>query len=88
MSTDTGAVTVRLLLFAQFREALGERERDLSLEAGATPRDALARVCETRPQLGAIRDVVRFIVNGEFVGGDEPLREGDELAFVPPVAGG
>lgn len=31
---------------------------------------------------------VRFAVNGQYVEPDHALREGDELVFIPPVAGG
>ena len=31
---------------------------------------------------------VRFAVNGEYVEADHELKDGDELAFIPPVAGG
>lgn len=88
MDTATGTITVRLLLFAQFREALGEREREFALPPGATPRDALRLVADGSPRLRGLAPSVRFLVNAEFVPGDAPLRHGDELAFVPPVAGG
>jgi molybdopterin synthase catalytic subunit len=85
---ETATITVTLLLFAQYREALGGKERELEIQAGTTPSQALARVSAGNPQLEALRPVTRYLVNSEFVGGDEPLRDGDELAFVPPVAGG
>jgi molybdopterin synthase sulfur carrier subunit len=31
---------------------------------------------------------VRVAVNQELAGGDAPIREGDEIAFLPPVSGG
>ncbi len=89
MSTgDSSTITIRLLLFAQFREAFGARERSLQVPPGQTPRQVLAEVSTGRPRLLALGSVVRFIVNDEFTSGDHPLRDGDELAFVPPVAGG
>lgn len=33
-------------------------------------------------------DVVRIAVNQEYVTGNTPLSEGDEIAFFPPVTGG
>lgn len=88
MTTHGGMLTVRLLLFAQFRELLGDRERSVEVSEGTTPRALLARLSAGNPRLEALQSVVRFLVNSEFVSGVEPLREGDELAFVPPVAGG
>ena len=88
MKTESATITVRLLLFAQFREVLGGKEREITLERGTTPRGALAQLSAGRPRLESLSGVVRYIVNGEFVDGDGPLADGDELAFVPPVAGG
>jgi len=31
---------------------------------------------------------VRVAINGDFTGWDAPVREGDELVFMPPIAGG
>jgi molybdopterin synthase sulfur carrier subunit len=31
---------------------------------------------------------VRVAVNQELIRGDAPIREGDEIAFIPPVSGG
>ncbi len=88
MQTETQTITVRLMLFAQFREALGSKQREIELVPGSTPREVLANLSAGRPRLEALSGVVRFIVNAEFVSGDDPLADGDELAFVPPVAGG
>lgn len=88
MHTDLSVVTVRLLLFAQFREELGGKERTLELAPGTSPRQALSQLAAGNPRLQALSGVVRFAVNGAFATGDEPLADGDELAFWPPVAGG
>lgn len=88
METQKQTVTVTILLFAQFRELLGDRERRVEVAEGTTPRALLARLSSGNPRLEALQPVVRFLINSEFVSGDEPLHEGDELAFVPPVAGG
>ena len=88
MKAEPKVLTVRLLLFAQLREALGGKERALEIEQGDTPRQVLHSIAAGNDRLEALEPSVRFLVNGEFVSGDEPLRDGDELAFVPPVAGG
>ena len=40
------------------------------------------------PRLGLAAARVRAAVNGEFVEDGHALRDGDEVVFVPPVAGG
>ena len=88
MQTEPATITVRLLLFAQFREALDGGERRLELPPGATPRSALRDVIAGHARLEALAPSVRFMVNGVAADGDRPLSDADELAFIPPVAGG
>jgi molybdopterin synthase catalytic subunit len=70
------------------RELVGTRELTLDLGAGATVEAAWAALIERHPRLAAGREAVRFARNGDYVGPDEPLATGDELAFIPPVSGG
>lgn len=79
-------ITVRL--FAMLRERAGWRERELELPAGATVEDAWQMLISAAPDLAAHRDVVRFAVNREYAATDTDLDDGDELAIIPPVAGG
>lgn len=78
--------TVRVQYFAILRE-----QRGLSEEAAAT--DAAtpgALYDELRAKHGFTHPAarVRAAVNGEFAASSSPLRDGDTIAFVPPVAGG
>lgn len=86
--TDVKTIRVRVLLFAQFRELLGGRVQELAVPMGTTSAELLAQVAAGHPRLEALQRVTRFIVNNEFVAGDHLLSAGDEIAFVPPVAGG
>lgn len=79
-------VTVRL--FAMLRQQAGWRERELELAAGATVEDAWSALVSEVPALSAQRAAVRFAVNREYAAADKQLRDGDELACIPPVAGG
>ena len=79
-------ITVRL--FAAHREAAGIAELRAELPDGATVEDAFSRVKADHPALGRFSRGVAFAVNHTHVGGDEPLHDGDELAVLPPVAGG
>jgi len=70
------------------RERAGWRQRDLELADGTTVERAWQAVAAQFPALTAYRSVVRFARNGRYVGADERLADGDELAIIPPVAGG
>ena len=76
--------TVELKYFALFRERAG-----CDGERVSTPATTVAGLyAELSPRLGLPSAMVRAAVNGEFVDMDRPLGEGDEVVFVPPVAGG
>lgn len=80
-------MNVGVRLFASAREAAGGGHLRLDLPAGATVRDAIATITTEHPLVGAIREMV-IARNREYVGLDEPLADGDELAVIPPVSGG
>lgn len=76
--------TVHVRYFALFRERAGRDGERLT-----TPTATVGTLYEElRPRLGLDPALVRAAVNGEFVDDDHPLGEGDEVTFLPPVAGG
>src|SRR5262245_51121116 len=79
---------IQVLYFAVFRERLGRSEQTLTLADGATVGDAIAALAEQHAPIAALRDRFRVAVNQDFVGDDRVLRDRDELALIPPVAGG
>ena len=81
--------TMRVLvrLFASYREAAGRGQFQMELPDGARVRDVLARVLAENPLLRSQREIVAAR-NREYVGLDEPLVDGDEVALIPPVSGG
>jgi molybdopterin synthase catalytic subunit/molybdopterin converting factor small subunit len=70
------------------RQLLGLREESLELVDGSTVEEAWARLTEHHPQLSPSGPVVRFARNREYADPTEALADGDELAVIPPVAGG
>ena len=78
--------TVEIHYFAILREQRGLAHEKLST-AAATP---LALYEELRARHGFTLpgDRVRAAVNDVFVASTTPLREGDRVVFIPPVAGG
>lgn len=72
--------------FAILREQRGVTREQLDTSA-ATP-SALYEELRARHAFTLPADRVRAAVNGEFVANEAPLRDGDEVVFIPPVAGG
>jgi len=79
---------IRIRLFARQREIAGAREVAVELPAGATIEDAWAALATLHPALADSRPYVRFARNGEYAGPETAIGDGDEVACIPPVAGG
>jgi molybdopterin synthase sulfur carrier subunit len=83
---------ITILYFARLREALGTASEELALPEDvadlAGVRAALvsrggawaSELAEAKP--------IRAAVNQDMAAGDTPVRDGDEIAFFPPVTGG
>ena len=78
--------TITVQYFAILREQRGVSQETLTT-AAATPA-ALYEELRARHPFTLPSDRVRAAVNDAFVTADAPLREGDRIVFIPPVAGG
>jgi molybdopterin synthase catalytic subunit len=81
-------VIVRVRLFAMQRQQTGTREHQLVLERGATVADAWQALVAAFPILAPSGGSVRFARNAVYTDPASVLADGDELAIIPPVAGG
>jgi molybdopterin synthase catalytic subunit len=79
---------LRVLYFAVFREKIGRDDDVLELADGARVRDAIAALAAQHASIARLAGRFRVAVNQEFTGDDHALADGDELALIPPVAGG
>lgn len=79
---------IRILYFAVLRERLGLAEEMIEVPAGATVDGALAAIAARHPLIEPLLPRVQTAVNHTMVTGHQPLANDDELALIPPVAGG
>lgn len=79
---------VRALFFAVYRDLAGTNELALELPAGARLSDLVERVRAERDGLGALPREPVMAVNLAYAPASTLLHDGDEVAFIPPVAGG
>jgi len=79
---------VTLLAFAGVRDVIGAAELRLPLSAPCTAAELLAEVCRRYPALAPWRASIRVAVNGAYAAAGDPVSPGDEVALIPPVAGG
>lgn len=81
-------VKITLKLFGSLREAVGESTIPLELDDDARVADARAWLAKRNPLVDQLGDRLAASVNLEIASPDQALRDGDEVAFLPPVAGG
>lgn len=79
---------VKARFFALYREAVGRAEAMLEVEVGTTVGQLLESLGKRYPKMKGLSSSALAAVNAEYVALDTPLREGDEVVFIPPVSGG
>ncbi|MCC6620442.1 MAG: molybdenum cofactor biosynthesis protein MoaE [Deltaproteobacteria bacterium] len=80
--------TLNVLYFARVREVVGTPAEALEVADDATVASAIHALVGRHPGLAVLVGSVRVALDGEFVDGATPVRDGAELVLIPPVAGG
>ena len=78
-------MSITVLYFASLRDAAGRDSEQLPLPASLR---GLYDELRARHGFGLPAERLRVAVDGAFAAWDTPLREGSEVAFIPPVSGG
>ncbi|HEY4671288.1 MAG TPA: MoaD/ThiS family protein [Gemmatimonadaceae bacterium] len=78
---------VTVQLFASYAEAFGASHLKIALDPGSTV-DDLVRCIRSLPAAGSLPASPRVAVNRKFASPDKLIGSGDEIALIPPVAGG
>ncbi len=81
-------ITITVCYFAILRDLLGKGQETISIEPGTTVGAVYPLVTGSNERLGRLRRSMMVMVNHDYVDDDHVLRDGDELAFIPPVSGG
>ncbi len=80
-------MTVTALLFASYAEALGADRLEISLAGNTTVREVIDRL-RAMPGGAALPATPLVAVNQTYAAADQRVVSGDEVAIIPPVAGG
>jgi len=86
--TGTGTATIRVRLFARYAELVGRTEAAVSVALPATVGDVVRRLRDEVPQARALPERPLAAVNLRQVKLDAWVQDGDEVALLPPIAGG
>ena len=78
-------MSVTVLYFASLRDAAGRDREQLPLPASLR---SLYDELRLRHGFSLPAEKLRVAVDGAFAAWDAPLRDGSEIAFIPPVSGG
>jgi MoaE-MoaD fusion protein len=79
---------IRLLAFASAGDALGATEMELELPEGSRVSDLRARLDRDHPKIVPLWSRLAVAMDGRIVSLEEALRDGAEVALLPPVSGG
>jgi len=82
------SVSVQALFFAAYRDLLGTSKLDVLLPEGATVADLVRELRGRGAPFSALPREPAVAVNRTYADPGDTLRAGDEVAFIPPVAGG
>jgi molybdopterin converting factor subunit 1 len=77
-----------MLYFAVLRDIVGRSDDELALAEGTRAAAVWERLRGEHPQLARYEHPPMVAINERYAQPDAVLHDGDELAFIPPVAGG
>jgi molybdopterin converting factor subunit 1 len=81
-------MSLRVLFFASLADIVGRQSVELDASQFPDVGSVFSRFEKDHPRLEAYRNLVLYAVNSEFARPDSAIKDGDEIAFFPPVSGG
>jgi molybdopterin synthase catalytic subunit len=81
-------VRVEAIAMAALREALGASRVPLEVPEGVTAAEVRDRLAALHPRWRDLIQACRMARGVEFLDASGPVREGEEIVFIPPVSGG
>ncbi|MCY3680846.1 MAG: molybdopterin converting factor subunit 1 [Gemmatimonadetes bacterium] len=81
-------MNIKVLFFASCRDLIGTGESEMTLPDGATVTDLISKLASEQARFTDMAPSLMVSVNQAYVERDAELRDGDEIAFIPPVSGG
>lgn len=82
------SIKVKVLYFANAKEIAGTHEEEFTLSTPTSTDFLLRRILEIHPGIKDLRKTISISVNCKIISEDVILNDEDEVALLPPVAGG
>lgn len=79
---------IKLKFFAQLRDVAHCDETEIEIKEGASVHDLVVLLGDHFPNLREHLKTVSFAVNDEYAPKDTVLKDGNEVALLPPISGG
>ena len=84
-------MNLEVSIFAGMADAMGDRDSitvELRDDTFVTAEQLQAHIKETFPEIAALTERSRVVVNESYVADDHIIHSTDRLALIPPVSGG
>ena len=81
-------INITLLYFAFIKDITGVKFDLLELPSDISVKSLAEIILEKYPRLSNIINMIQISVNYKVVNWDTILKEGDEVALLPPISGG
>lgn len=79
---------VKVLFFAKLKERLGKSHLEIDMPKGARAADLLESLFDSAEERALWAGHLLFAINSRYADRLAALKDGDEVALIPPVAGG
>lgn len=78
----------RILLFSVIKDLLQREAIEVEIPTGSTVEGLFAQIVHQYPAVTPWQQVARIAINATYAPNQTVVHEGDEIALIPPVAGG
>ncbi len=79
---------VHLRFFSMYRDVVGKTSLSIQMPENSTLNELIEELITKFPRLRAYKDTIILAVNRDFADLGTKLKDGDEVALMPPVGGG
>ncbi len=88
MNVEGKNIKIRLRLFSVAKDLAGFHEKEIEVPAESQSEAVFGYLIRQNPTFERWKSSLRIAVNMEYSDGSKILRDGDEVAVIPPVSGG